>query len=112
MKENCGMLMSPHHTQMITPIMFAGLMCNYSGGGVGGSEPMAPKFVLAHVSTGEGKSWIIGMFAAFTALKGFRAHVVINDDAWRERHFSTMTLLFAKLEIRASRLPMRWTRTM
>ena len=58
--------------------------------------------MLAQVRTGEGKSWIIGMLAAFTALKGLRAHVVINDDALRERDFSTMSLLFAKLEIRAS----------
>lgn len=77
MKQRFNVVMIPHHVQVITVLMFAIRAC-----GVVGSTParqaQLPKTLLARVGTGEGKSLIIAMLAAFVAKKGLRAHV-IND---------------------------------
>jgi len=93
MKEKYNVPMLPHHTQMITLLMFACQMCK-------GTEGLpAPRTILARVGTGEGKSWIIGMLAAFVAKKGFKAHVVIDNDTLLERDYATMSPLFKKLRL-------------
>jgi len=93
MKEKYNVPMLPHHTQMITLLMFACQMCKGTEG-----QPM-PRTILARVGTGEGKSWIIGMLAAFVAKKGLKAHVVIDNDTLLERDYSTMAPLFKKLKL-------------
>merc|ERR1712232_1045457 len=65
----------------------------------GQSSHNKPKTMLARVGTGEGKSWIIGMLAAFVAKRGMRAHVIIDNDTLLERDFNTMSGMFAKLKI-------------
>jgi len=57
------------------------------------------------VGTGEGKSLIIGMLAAFVAKKGMRAHVVNNNRVLSQRDFAANDRLFAMLGIRASADP-------
>jgi len=91
MKEKYNLPMLPHHSQMVTLLMFGIQVCQGPG------EGPYPRTVLARVGTGEGKSWIIGMLAAFCAKKGMRAHVVIDNDMLLERDHSTMSLLFTKL---------------
>eukprot|EP00929_Paragymnodinium_shiwhaense_P063272 TRINITY_DN3161_c0_g3_i1.p1 TRINITY_DN3161_c0_g3~~TRINITY_DN3161_c0_g3_i1.p1 ORF type:complete len:1788 (+),score=434.49 TRINITY_DN3161_c0_g3_i1:61-5424(+) len=102
MREKFNVLMIPHHTQMITLIMLAIRTC-----GVG--VPKLPKTMLGRVGTGEGKSWIIGMLAAFVVKRGrrlragLRAHVVIDNSTLKSRDFDTVSLFFEKLGIRASK---------
>merc|ERR1719221_1700708 len=62
----------------------------------------APRTMLARVGTGEGKSLIIGMLAAFCAKKGLRAHVVNNDRVLTRRDFATNDKFFRALGIKAS----------
>merc|ERR1719482_2118818 len=93
MQEKFNVLMLPHHTQMITLIMFAIRTC-----GVGPPSKL-PKTMLARVGTGEGKSWIIGMLAAFVAKRGMQAHVIIDNDTLLERDYNMMSGMFTKLRI-------------
>lgn len=95
MKEKYNVPMLPHHTQMITLLMFAAQVCRGPG------EFTMPRTVLARVGTGEGKSWIIGMLAAFVAKRGLTAHVVIDNDTLLERDFATMSALFQKFNLSA-----------
>jgi len=103
MKEKFNVLMLPHHTQMITFMMFA-----IRASGAGGSLPM-PQSILARVGTGEGKSWIIGMLAAFVAKRGkrmanmSRAHVVVDNGTLKSRDFDMVGRFFSKLGIKASK---------
>eukprot|EP00927_Polykrikos_kofoidii_P012487 TRINITY_DN15383_c0_g1_i1.p1 TRINITY_DN15383_c0_g1~~TRINITY_DN15383_c0_g1_i1.p1 ORF type:complete len:1496 (+),score=249.05 TRINITY_DN15383_c0_g1_i1:150-4637(+) len=103
MKEKYNVPMLPHHTQMITLLVFAIQACQGSDGRAGGG---GPKTMLAKVGTGEGKSWIIGMLAAFIAKRGARAHVIIDNDTLLERDFATMSALFKKLGLRAEKRQM------
>lgn len=95
MKEKYSLPMLPHHTQLITLLMFAVQVC------IGPSSSGAAKTILARVGTGEGKSWIIGMLAAFVAKRGMTAHVAIDNQTLLERDFRTMSDLFRKLNIKA-----------
>eukprot|EP00929_Paragymnodinium_shiwhaense_P063270 TRINITY_DN3161_c0_g2_i1.p1 TRINITY_DN3161_c0_g2~~TRINITY_DN3161_c0_g2_i1.p1 ORF type:complete len:1868 (+),score=480.55 TRINITY_DN3161_c0_g2_i1:49-5652(+) len=104
MREHFNVLMLPHHTQLITLIMCAIRTC-----GVGLETPSLPKTMLGRVGTGEGKSWIIGMLAAFVVKRGrrigtgLRAHVVIDNGTLKSRDFDTVSLFFEKLGITASK---------
>eukprot|EP00927_Polykrikos_kofoidii_P002901 TRINITY_DN11158_c0_g1_i1.p1 TRINITY_DN11158_c0_g1~~TRINITY_DN11158_c0_g1_i1.p1 ORF type:complete len:1645 (-),score=343.21 TRINITY_DN11158_c0_g1_i1:112-4962(-) len=101
MQEKFSVLMLPHHTQMITLIMLGIRAC---GTGI----PELPKTMLARVGTGEGKSWIIGMLAAFIARRGrrmqtgLRAHVVIDNNTLKSRDYDTVSRFFDKLDIKSS----------
>eukprot|EP00928_Gymnodinium_smaydae_P098764 TRINITY_DN9251_c0_g3_i1.p1 TRINITY_DN9251_c0_g3~~TRINITY_DN9251_c0_g3_i1.p1 ORF type:complete len:1563 (+),score=249.83 TRINITY_DN9251_c0_g3_i1:91-4779(+) len=101
MKEKYNVPMLPHHTQMITLLMFAVQVCQ--GAGAAGDPSGAARTLLARVGTGEGKSWIIGMLAAFVAKRGYRAHVVIDNDTLLERDYATMAALFKKLKLSAEK---------
>jgi len=97
MKEKYNVPMLPHHTQLVTLLMFANQICQGPG------KVALPKTILARVGTGEGKSWIIGMLAAFVALKGMTAHVIIDNDTLLERDHATMKALFQKLSLTADK---------
>eukprot|EP00929_Paragymnodinium_shiwhaense_P063274 TRINITY_DN3161_c0_g4_i1.p1 TRINITY_DN3161_c0_g4~~TRINITY_DN3161_c0_g4_i1.p1 ORF type:complete len:1922 (+),score=477.26 TRINITY_DN3161_c0_g4_i1:213-5978(+) len=102
MQEKFTVLMLPHHTQMITLIILAIRTC-------GLNSPGLPKTMLGRVGTGEGKSWIIGMLAAFVVKRGrrtgtgLRAHVVIDNATLKSRDFDTVSLFFDKLKMKASK---------
>jgi len=95
MKEKYSLPMLPHHTQLVTLLMFAIQVC------LGPKDKSKPTTILARVGTGEGKSWIIGMLAAFVAKKGMTAHAVIDNQTLLERDFRTMSDLFKKLNLKA-----------
>eukprot|EP00928_Gymnodinium_smaydae_P061945 TRINITY_DN458_c0_g6_i1.p1 TRINITY_DN458_c0_g6~~TRINITY_DN458_c0_g6_i1.p1 ORF type:complete len:1920 (-),score=455.95 TRINITY_DN458_c0_g6_i1:187-5574(-) len=103
MQEKFNVLMLPHHTQMITLIMLAIRACGATLKG-----EALPQTTLARVGTGEGKSWIIGMLAAFIAKRGartkggLRAHVVIDNVTLKSRDYDTVSMFFQKLNIKAS----------
>lgn len=97
MKEKYNVPMLPHHTQMITLLMLAIQVCNGPG------QVALPRTILSKVGTGEGKSWIIGMLAAFVARKGWRAHVVIDNETLLARDYATMSALFQKMNINAGK---------
>jgi len=94
MKEKYSLPMLPHHTQLVTMLMFAIQIC------LGPKDKSKPTTILARVGTGEGKSWIIGMLAAYVAKKGLTAHVAIDNATLLERDFRTMSDLFRKLSIK------------
>eukprot|EP00929_Paragymnodinium_shiwhaense_P063269 TRINITY_DN3161_c0_g1_i1.p1 TRINITY_DN3161_c0_g1~~TRINITY_DN3161_c0_g1_i1.p1 ORF type:complete len:1982 (+),score=496.58 TRINITY_DN3161_c0_g1_i1:40-5946(+) len=102
MRERFNLLMLPHHTQMITLLMLGIRAC-------ANNLKTLPKTMLARVGTGEGKSWIIGMLAAFVVKRGKRlgtgqrAHVVIDNTTLKSRDFDTVSLFFSKLGINASK---------
>jgi len=101
MHKKYGVVMVPHHTQLITFIMFAIVTGDEQDQG-SGSEGCA-KTLLARVGTGEGKSLIIGMLAAFVAMKGLRAHVVIDNPTLVERDFGVMQACFDRLELTSAK---------
>jgi hypothetical protein len=93
MAEKYKIPMLPHHTQLLTLLMFGIQLCRgSSGSGV-------PKTMLARVGTGEGKSWIIAMLAAFAGKKGLKAHVVIDNKTLLDRDYAAMKKFFDKLNI-------------
>jgi len=94
MKEKYSLPMLPHHTQLITLLMFAIQIC------LGPKDKDKPTTILARVGTGEGKSWIIGMLAAYVAKKGMTAHVVIDNQTLLERDYRSMSAFFKKLNLR------------
>mmetsp|Transcript_23597 Transcript_23597/g.52290 ORF Transcript_23597/g.52290 Transcript_23597/m.52290 type:complete len:1502 (+) Transcript_23597:28-4533(+) len=96
MQEKFNVPMLPHHTQMITLLMFAVQVCQ-------GTATATNRTILAKVGTGEGKSWIIAMLAAFVAMRGMFVHVIIDNDTLLERDFSTMAALFEKLHLSAGK---------
>eukprot|EP00429_Kryptoperidinium_foliaceum_P071067 CAMPEP_0176058566 /NCGR_PEP_ID=MMETSP0120_2-20121206/29181_1 /TAXON_ID=160619 /ORGANISM="Kryptoperidinium foliaceum, Strain CCMP 1326" /LENGTH=1562 /DNA_ID=CAMNT_0017392095 /DNA_START=32 /DNA_END=4720 /DNA_ORIENTATION=+ len=100
MRERYNVLMLPHHTQMITLVMFAIRTCGARFAGVAGKR--LPKTMLARIGTGEGKSMVIAMLAAFVALRGLRAHVVNDNRVLAQRDFRTNLPLFERLGIVAS----------
>merc|ERR1719215_2373517 len=87
-------------------LMFAFRAC-----GIGEVDPCTaqpvklPKTMLARVGTGEGKSLIIGMLAAFVAKKGMRAHVVNSNRVLTQRDFHGNKSIFENLAINASADP-------
>jgi hypothetical protein len=97
MKEKYNVPMLPHHTQMIALLMFSIQVCQGPG------KISVPRTILGRVGTGEGKSWIIGMLAAFVAKKGLIAHVVIDNQTLLERDFAIMAALFKKMNISAEK---------
>jgi len=99
MKQRYSVIMLPHHTQLISLLMCAIRVC-------GAKDRTAtedlPRTMLARVGTGEGKSIIIGMLAAFVAKKGMRAHVINNDRVLTRRDYEGNKSIFAALDIKAS----------
>lgn len=100
MRRRYSVLMLPHHTQMITLLMFAIRACGARSMGVGGVR--LPKTMLARVGTGEGKSLIIAMIASFVSKRGLRAHVINDNRVLSRRDFETNQALFAALGLSAS----------
>jgi len=101
MKQRYSVIMLPHHTQMISLLMFAIRAC----GTRQQTTHDLPKTMLARVGTGEGKSLIIGMLAAFVAKKGMRAHVVNNNRVLTQRDYRGNSQIFNLLGIQASANP-------
>lgn len=101
MKQRFSVIMLPHHTQLISMLMF-GFRCCASRQQT--DQPL-PKTMLARVGTGEGKSLIIGMLAAFVAKKGMRAHVVNNNRVLTQRDYHGNANIFNMLGIQASANP-------
>merc|ERR1719379_661334 len=91
---------------MITLLMFAVRACGVGSDSVDGTTSLEqlsrlPKTMLARVGTGEGKSLIIGMLAAFLAKKNMRAHVINTDRTLAQRDFDANVAFFNTLGIRA-----------
>jgi len=100
MRQRFSVLMLPHHTQMITLLMFAIRACGARSMGTGANR--LPKTMLARVGTGEGKSLIIAMVAAFVAKRGLRAHVINDNRVLAHRDFDASQSLFSALGLHAS----------
>eukprot|EP00928_Gymnodinium_smaydae_P047244 TRINITY_DN3151_c0_g1_i2.p1 TRINITY_DN3151_c0_g1~~TRINITY_DN3151_c0_g1_i2.p1 ORF type:complete len:1493 (-),score=183.82 TRINITY_DN3151_c0_g1_i2:209-4426(-) len=100
MQDQVGVMTLPHHTQMITLVMFSLLVSENCSGG---RRSELPKSMVAQVGTGEGKSWIIAMLAAYVALKGRRAHVLVNSTALLERDYAALAPMFKKLGLSVSK---------
>eukprot|EP00929_Paragymnodinium_shiwhaense_P100699 TRINITY_DN6320_c0_g1_i1.p1 TRINITY_DN6320_c0_g1~~TRINITY_DN6320_c0_g1_i1.p1 ORF type:complete len:1456 (+),score=451.15 TRINITY_DN6320_c0_g1_i1:102-4469(+) len=98
MQDKYNLPMLPHHTQIITVLMFASQVAGYVPKQ---GKDTKPKCVLGRVNTGEGKSWIIGMLASFIAKRGLKAHVVVDNATLLERDFAVMSALFEKLGLKA-----------
>mmetsp|Transcript_40220 Transcript_40220/g.86259 ORF Transcript_40220/g.86259 Transcript_40220/m.86259 type:complete len:1349 (+) Transcript_40220:1-4047(+) len=94
MRRRMKVFLKPHHTQITTLLMFGFLVCAAQQG-----NEEACKTVLAEMGTGEGKSWVIAMLAAFVAKKGMRAHVLVDNAALLQRDFSVMKEFFGSLSI-------------
>mmetsp|Transcript_105736 Transcript_105736/g.337770 ORF Transcript_105736/g.337770 Transcript_105736/m.337770 type:complete len:872 (+) Transcript_105736:792-3407(+) len=94
MRRRMKVFLQPHHTQTTTLLMFAFLVCAAQQGNTD-----TCKTVLAEMGTGEGKSWVIAMLAAFVAKKGMRAHVLVDNNALLQRDCSVMKDFFASLGI-------------
>merc|ERR1719410_517506 len=84
MKQRYSVIMLPHHTQLIALLMCGFRVC---GAKDRTNDQELPRTMLARVGTGEGKSIIIGMLAAFVAKKGMRAHVINNDRVLTRRDY-------------------------
>lgn len=95
MRQQLKIYLQPHHTQMITVMLFAFLVCAAKKG-----DQRMYKTVMAEVGTGEGKSWIIAMLAAFVAKKGLRAHVLVDNASLRQRDLAMMKDIFSSLGIK------------
>eukprot|EP00928_Gymnodinium_smaydae_P047246 TRINITY_DN3151_c0_g3_i1.p1 TRINITY_DN3151_c0_g3~~TRINITY_DN3151_c0_g3_i1.p1 ORF type:complete len:1490 (-),score=174.43 TRINITY_DN3151_c0_g3_i1:209-4426(-) len=100
MQDQVGVLTLPHHTQMITLVMFSLLVSESCSGE---TRYTRPKSMVAQVGTGEGKSWIIAMLAAYVALKGRRAHILVDSTALLERDYAALTPMFKKLGLSVSK---------
>mmetsp|Transcript_120802 Transcript_120802/g.313667 ORF Transcript_120802/g.313667 Transcript_120802/m.313667 type:complete len:1794 (-) Transcript_120802:25-5406(-) len=109
MRKKFNVVMIPHHTQIFTLLMFGVRACGVLAKGGGQSLANLPKTMLARVGTGEGKSLIIGMLAAFVAMKGLRAHVINDNRVLTRRDYDTNLALFKMLGINASPDPERLT---
>eukprot|EP00928_Gymnodinium_smaydae_P023731 TRINITY_DN19468_c0_g1_i1.p1 TRINITY_DN19468_c0_g1~~TRINITY_DN19468_c0_g1_i1.p1 ORF type:complete len:1399 (-),score=264.60 TRINITY_DN19468_c0_g1_i1:93-3698(-) len=114
MRERYSVPMLPHHTQMIALLIFAAKIASglerskeakrakksaRGAPAASSASPLQPRTLIAKVGTGEGKSWIIGMLAAFVARRGLTAHVVIDNATLLERDYATMSPLFDRLGI-------------
>ncbi|KAK3267466.1 hypothetical protein CYMTET_23979 [Cymbomonas tetramitiformis] len=94
MVERLGSHFMPHHTQILTILLF--LESNRLHPKEGGGN------VVAEVGTGEGKSLIISMLAAFHVLRGCpRVNVLVDNISLLERDFSTFEPLFQAMGIKS-----------
>jgi len=96
MRSKLKIYLQPHHTQMVTVLMFSFLVNAIEKG-----ESDGYKAVIAEVGTGEGKSWIIAMIAAYAAKKGYRVHILVDNAALRLRDFEMMREFYELLGLHA-----------
>eukprot|EP00935_MAST-01C_sp_MAST-1C-sp1_P001407 g1407.t1 len=83
----------PHHTQVVCLLMMVEFYHSIKQSNKGGGC----RSYVAEIGTGEGKSVVIALLAAYLALQGLKVHVLVNNRTLLKRDYNSNRRFFAAL---------------
>ena len=101
MKRKLQFVVTPHHTQILTILVFHEFYTRRQYPGAAASEAVRDlNTLVAEVGTGEGKSIIIAMLAVyFVKFHGKKVHILENNEALMARDFHSNRVFFEMFEV-------------